>query len=124
MPIETLVSIMPLVENRDHWKLRALIAEGKLAEAEGPRDPTDGGNTVSYNYTSSDCDLLNGSLYNVWRQAFMAFTYALLDAKAATAHIDERGHLKLECIALIGRVGALRANETYDLVKAAVGVKP
>lgn len=128
MPIETLVSIMPLVENRDHWKLRALIAEGKLAdlEAKAQKKSKLQGVEVRQAAPDYDADIVSGgqTLYNIWRSATFTLAETVLNARAAVPRIDDRGRLVFDVGVQVDRVGALNANATYDLLKAAFEAKP
>jgi len=96
---ETLVSILPLVDNRDEWKRRAILAEARLAEFDVvPKGAPHGAEYVHSRYTYTPLD---GSMnhHDVLKTAIFDLARALLDARCVHASIVDR-ELKLSVIAI------------------------
>lgn len=97
---ETMVSIMPLVENRDAWKRRALIAEAQLPDVhtEPKTLPKVESISTRYNYAPLDGSRVHEQ---VLKEAMFALGRALLEARCVQARIVD-GNLKLFVFAVPG----------------------
>lgn len=114
--METLVSIMPLVENRDYWKRRALLAEAQLTTQHGVIESRKNWNLLIP--AIADGPDINRNVTQALERAVYNFAQGLLDSRMLTLSlVNDKPELQLDMTDGERRAGLNRYELEALLVK-------